>query len=254
MENQETQETNVAKKRQIRSIKVNVGGLKGLNLSGTIESVEKNKPITNSFLDGIKHPIHKELEDKIADLRAHALEICGLVTDTTPKQRIFELREGCEILSLEFELGEGGYFKIKASSRVFDKFQTISTPKIETTDGYPYFDEVMGLIEEILTEVDHYVNKTKVISNEELFISYIKHGKGVGINMEEYEAMDRDTKAEYLTKLLTKEGFIANVLDTQDMEEEMEEVGSEENSGVEVDGSGELDFEEPHFESQTKTK
>lgn len=262
MENQTTTEE-VVKKRQIRKIGINVGGLKGLSLSGTIESVEKNKPIINSFLDGIKHPIHRALEDKIADLRAHVLEICGLVISETPKSRVFELREGCEILAIEFELGEDAFFKIKASSRVFDKFQTITTPKIDTHDGYEWFDDVMDILKDILTEVDHYVNKTKIISNEELMISYIKHGKGVGVNMDEYEAMDRDAKAEFLQKKLTELGFLANVMDTEEMnEEEVEETTEEVEEPVEgIFGSGndggvkeELDFEAPTFESKAKSK
>lgn len=275
MENQEEVKKEAPKKREIKKIAVSVGGLKGLVLSGTVESMEKNKPITHTFVDGLKSPIHRELEDKIADLRAHWLEINGLVTETTKKDKVYELQESCAILSIEFELGDGGFFKIKGSSVVLDsKFISFSTPKVEATDNYEWFNVVMDLIKEILVEVDHYVNKTKVISNEELMIAYIKHGKGVGINMDEYESMDREAKAEYLTKLLTKEGFIANVMDTEEMnEEDVEEVlealeeGNliEENEETPVKDNGAgvnvmaesndlLDIAEPHFESKVKGK
>lgn len=251
MENQETKEV-APKKREIKKIIPKVGGLKGIEIFWNEESIEKNKSVTNTFSGYLKNPIHRELEDKIADLRAHVLEICGLVTDTTPKARVFELREGCEILSIEFETGEDSFFKIKASSRVLDsKFQNICTPKVEVADGYEYFSEVMDLIKEILIETDHYVNKTKVISNEELFLSWVRHGKNVDVNIDEYEAIeDREEKAKFLEKKLASLGFIANLMDTEEMnEEEMEEVESEETSATD-----ELDFEEPHFESQTKSK
>lgn len=219
------------KEKLIKKITVNVGGLKGLVLEGTVESVKENKIAINSFRDGVKHPIHLSLEDKIEELRFNVLDISGIIQDNTDKNEKKSLISGCDILSIEFERGKTPWFKIKANSRVFsDKFQTLPGVKVDQEDGYEYFDTVMKIIDAIVEEISHYVNKTKVISDEELMNSFVRHGKGKGIDMEMLSEMSAEDKAEWLHAELSKMGFLVNSIHVDEMndpDEEIEEVITE---------------------------
>jgi len=228
------------KERVIKKVSVNAGGLKGLTLCGTQEIIKENKISVDSFIDGKKRPIHQDLEDKIEELRYHALDICGLITDTTTKNEKISLLGGCDVLAFEFELGETGFFKIKVSTRVFDtKVITLTTPKVDSSDGYEYFDTVMKIIESILVEIKHFVDETKVISDSELAINYIRHGKGVKVDMEEYNSLDEDGKVAFHQDMLGKLGYLSNVIHVgADTDEDIE---SEEIS-LETKTDGEMEF------------
>ena len=233
----------MSKEKLIKKIAVNVGGLKGLTLSGTVESVKENKIAINEYCDKIKHPIHVALEAGIGDLRFAVLEICGLLQETTNKNVRASLLNDCKILAIEFQLGYTPWFKIKASSRVFDeKFHIICTPKVDEEDGYEHFNTVINIIKVILEEVNHYVNKTKVISDEELMESFVKHGKGKSLDREAMESMSAEEKSEWLHSELGKMGFIVNSVHMDDLvkEEDAEVIDLETTSG-----SNEIVFDEP---------
>lgn len=228
------------KEKLIKKIVVSVGGLKGLVLEGTVESVKENKIAINGFKDTVRHPIHVALEDKIGDLKFNVLDICGIIEDTTNKNVKMSRMANCEILAIEFELGDTPWFKIKASSRLFDeKFQTICTPKVDSEDGYEFFDTVIAIIKSILEEVDHYVNKTKVISDDELMESFVKHGKGKGIDKQMMEEMSAEEKSDWLHAELGKMGFLVNSVHLDDMKGEEEEIDLE----TSID-NGEINFED----------
>lgn len=227
------------KEKVIRKVAVTVGGLKGLVLSGTQEIIKENKISIDTFVNGIKKPIHNELEAKIEELRFHVLEICGLITESTTKNERIALIAGCDILAFDFELGEEGYFKIKASTRVFfDKVITLTTPKVDADDRYEFFDTVMKIIESILEEIKHFIDETKVISESELSINYIRHGKGVNVDMEAYNEMNEDEKAEFHQEALGKLGYLVNTIHVSDISGE----DDEEEIVTEVTGEVELDF------------
>lgn len=243
------------KERLISKISVNAAGLKGLILEGSQESLKNNKLVINGYKDTVRHPIHSALESAIEDLRFHVLDICGLYNDNLGlrKDEKHTLREGCEILSVEFQRGMDGWFKIQASSRVFDtKFQKITTPKINSEDGYEHFDTVMKVIDLIVEEIGHYVNKTKVISDEELAIAYIRHGKGGNIDMEALNEMSVEEKTKYIEEISHKLGFITNVTPMEEEEFEEEEIDEEAKFPVEGDdhkSDSEEKPEEPEFEA-----
>ena len=218
------------KEKLIKKIVVNVGGLKGLVLEGTQESIKENKIAINGFKDTVKHPIHLSLEDKIEELRFNVLDISGIIQENTDKNEKKSLIASCDILAIEFEKGSTPWFKIKASSRVFvDKFQILPGVKVEQEDGYEYFDTVMKIIDAIIEEIGHYVNKTKVISDEELMTSFVRHGKGKGIDMEMMSEMSAEEKAEWLHEELGKMGFLVNSVHVDEMNdsEVVEEVITE---------------------------
>jgi hypothetical protein len=211
------------KQRVIKKITVTAGGLKGIVLEGTKESVKENKIATNTFKDGVKHPINADLEDKIKEFRFFALDICGLITDETRKAEKVTLLEGCDVLSIEFEAGPTGYFKIKVASRVFDtKTITLTTPKTDSSDGYEYFDTVMNVIESLLEEVEQYEKGLKKISDEDLMISYIRHGKDKSMDMDKLNEMSAEEKADYCQGILEKLGCLVIRPDEVYEEEETE--------------------------------
>lgn len=215
----------MSKERQIRKISLNVSGLKGLILEGTYESYKDNKLVINGFKDTLKSPIHFELEDKIKELRFFALEICGLITDTTTKHEKSTLLEQADIISIEFKKGIDGFFKLKASSRVFDtKSQNLTTPKVDVSDNYEYYYTVMNIIEAILAEVDQYAKGLKKVTDEEIMMSYVRLRKDKDMDIERVMKMDSDQRAAYIEEVSKKLGFIANVMEVDDIEDgEIEE-------------------------------
>lgn len=210
--------------KTIRKISVKTGGLKGLKIEGTHEVFKDNKMVTDGFVMDKKHPIHQTLEDKISELRIHVLDICGLITPTTTKEEKKSLIGGCNITSFEFDLGLDGYFVIKAESRVFQtKFQVIKTPRTDSSDGYEYTDIVFDTIKEILEEVDLYAKGLKNLSNDEIVLMYLRHGKGVKVDMEGYGKMSDEEKATFHQDALGKLGYLTNVI----YESEISETGEE---------------------------
>ena len=233
-------------KRTISKITVSAGGLKGLILEGTRESAKENKIVTNTFKDGIKHPVNRELEDKIKEFRFFALDICGLITDDTKKAEKVTLLEGCDVLAVEFEKGVSGYFKIKVSSRVFDtKTITLTTPKVDSSDDYQYFDTVMNVLESLLEEVEQYEKGLKKISDEDLMISYIRHGKDKSMDLDKLNEMSAEEKADYCQSILEKLGCLVIRPDEVYEEGEVEEVSLETNTEplmLDVSNHNEEDF------------
>lgn len=216
----------MSKERTISKVIVQTGGLKGLVLEGTKKVYRENKLQLDGFRDTVRHPIHLALEDKIGDLRFSVLEICGLTNDKSglSKDEKKNLFYGCEIESIEFEQGVTGWFKIKAKSRVFDtKYQTLKTPKVDSSDGYDKFDTVMNIIAEMLEEIHHYENKTKLISNEELAISFVRHGKSGGVDMQMLEEMSMEEKMAFIEEMSLKNGLLVNLMPMEEEESEEEE-------------------------------
>lgn len=201
------------KEKQIRKVTLSSEGLKGLIIEGTLETVKENRIAINGFKDTVKHPIHLDLEEKIRDLRLHALTIAGLITDSTPKSEKSSLIGGCNVLS--FEVSED-YFVIKVESRVFDtKYIKFSTPKVDSSDGYEYFDIVNQLLKEILIEVHAYMKGLKKITDEEITVRYIQQGKS-NIDLDAFKEMSNEDKRDYMTAVLEKLGCI--VITNEDMD------------------------------------
>lgn len=201
------------KEKQIRKVTLSSEGLKGLIIEGTLETVKENRIAINGFKDTVKHPIHLDLEEKIRDLRLHALTIAGLITDSTPKSEKSSLIGGCNVLS--FEMSED-YFVIKVESRVFDtKYIKFSTPKVDSSDGYEYFDIVNQLLRDILIEVHAYMKGLKKITDEEITVRYIQQGKS-NIDLDAFKEMSNEDKRDYMTAVLEKLGCI--VITNEDMD------------------------------------
>lgn len=215
----------MSKERQIRKISLNVSGLKGLILEGTYETYKENKLVINGFRDTIRNPIHLELEDKIKELRFFALEVCGLITDSTNKHEKQTLLEQADIVSLEFEKGIDGFFKLKCTSRVFDdKTQNLTTPKVDMMDNYEYYDTVMNIIEAILVEVDQYAKGLKKVTDEEIMLTYVRLKKDKDMDLDKVMLLDSDARAAYIETVSKKLGFIANVMEVEEIDsEELEE-------------------------------
>lgn len=241
----------MSKERQIRKISLNVSGLKGLILEGTYETYKENKLVINGFKDTIRNPIHLELEDKIKELRFFALEVCGLITDSTNKHEKQTLLEQADIVSLEFEKGIDGFFKLKCTSRVFDdKTQNLTTPKVDIMDNYEYYDTVMNIIEAILVEVDQYAKGLKKVTDEEIMLTYVRLKKDKDMDLEKVMLLDSDARAAYIETVSKKLGFIANVMEVDEIdEEELDEELVEETET----GNNDL-FKKPIFDSENKDR
>ncbi len=196
----------MSKEKQIRKVTLSSEGLKGLIIEGTLETVKENRMVMNGFKDTVKHPIHLLLEDKIKDLRFHALNIAGLIVDDTKKEEKLSLIGGCNVLS--FEVGSDS-FVIKVESRVFDtKYIKFSTPKVDSSDGYEFFDEVNTLLSEILVEVHAYMKGLKKITDEEIAFMYIRHGKDKSVDADMFSAFTNEEKQEYCKRIIEELGGV----------------------------------------------
>lgn len=231
-------------KRTISKITVSAGGLKGLVLEGREDVAKDNKITEDGFKLTKKHPINRDLEDKLNEFRFFALHICGLITDSTPKNEKLTLIEQCDVLALDFEQGVAGYFKIKVASRVFDtKTITLSTPKVDSSDDYEWFDEVMKMLDGLLVEVDQYEKGLKKISDEDLMISFIRHGKNKEMTMDKLNEMSAEDRVNWLVAECEKYGCLVmqpdEIYETKDAEEVSLETKAEEPLVLQLDAAPE---------------
>lgn len=247
-------------KRTIRKITVQDKGLKGLIISGTEEVMKDNKTVINGFVDTLKFPIHADLEQKIADLRIYALEVCGLTNEDAKdlkKQEKFMLHHGAEVLSFEFEQGVLGWMKIKCSSRVFDsKTQNITTPKIDINDKYELFEPMMTNLDEILEEVKLYVSGQKKVTDEEFMLTYVRLGKDKNVTMDALNEMNAEERADYCQSVLEKYGCLVirpDEVSDEDVEEEVVEETEGTESGDLFDASN-MNISEMDIEAKEKLK
>lgn len=216
----------MSKEKQIKKVSLISEGLKGLSIKYTQESVKGNRVNVDVITKVIKHPIHLTLEDKIKDLRFHALNIAGLITDTTKKDEKASLIASSNMLS--FEVGKN-FFVLELESRVFsDKFIKFSTPKVDADDLYEFYDAVNETIGEILIEVHAYMKGLKKISDDEIAYMYVRQGKDKNVNAEMFDAMSPEDRKAYAIKVIEEElgGFVVlneDIVDTEatEVEEEM---------------------------------
>lgn len=198
----------MSKEKQIKKVTLSSEGLKGLVIKYTQESVKGNRVSVDLINKSIKHPIHLLLEDKIKDLRFHALNIAGLITDTTKKEEKASLIASSNMLSFEVD---GNWFKLTLESRVFDtKFMTFSTPKVDEDDMYEFYDAVKETIGEILVEVHAYMKGLKKISDEEIAYMFVRQGKDKNVNTEMFDTMSPEDRKVYAIKIIEEElgGFV----------------------------------------------
>lgn len=231
----------MSKEKKIRKVTLQASGLRGLVIEGTYESIKENKVVINGYKDTVRHPINLDLEAKIKELRWFLLDICGLITSNTSKHEKISLVEGCEVIGFEIN-DEDGYFVIKGVGRVFDtKYIKLATPKVDSSDNYEYFDTVNNVFKEILSEVEQYAKGLKKISDEELALNYIRHGKGGDVDENAFANMTNEEKAEYCTKVLEKLGCL--VIRNEDMDISDIDVSEEVSSLTAKSGEAELEFD-----------
>jgi len=245
----------MSKERTLRKISLNVSGLKGLVLEGTYEVYKENKLVINSFKDTIRTPIHLDLEDKIKELRYFALEICGLISESTGKHEKQTLLEQADIVSLEFEKGVDGFFKIKCTSAVFDnKTQNLITPKVDVMDAYEYYDTVMNIIDAILEEVDQYAKGLKKVTDEEIMMSYVRHGKDKNVDVTALNEMSAEDRADYCQSVLEKLGcLVIRPDEVEDNDIDEEEVKETEKPVLDINPA-DLNISELDVEAKEKLK
>jgi hypothetical protein len=105
---------------------------------------------------------------------------------------------------------------LKVESRVFDtKYIKFSTPRVDSSDGYEYFEIVNQLLRDILIEVHAYMKGLKKITDEEITVRYIQQGKS-NIDLDAFKEMSNEDKRDYMTAVLEKLGCI--VITNEDMD------------------------------------
>ena len=114
--------------KQIKKIKLNDDGLKGVEVTYMYPQEKDNMIWNNEHVEKRKHPIHGELENSIADLINFLIELCGYYTanpDVNEKNLLIS-----ETTVLELQMTPES-FKLSGEMRVLgDKFIKVSTPEI----------------------------------------------------------------------------------------------------------------------------
>ena len=216
--------------KQIRKIKLNDSGLKGLEVSYLHPEEKNNLVWNNEHIEKRKHPIHSELESAILDLRNFALEICGYYISEPGVNEKNQLISDTSVTEILMSVDA---FKISGEMRVIgDKFIKISTPEIESGDGYDHFETVMNIIKKITEETHEYMAGKKMLSNEEFLAKYAKV-KGDDVMVKDFKNMSAKEKRDACTDILQKMGAIVIIDEDAEIESINDQLTIEESPVVE---------------------
>lgn len=189
----------------IKKITLENNGLKGLTVDYVQQEVGNDKRYyNNEYTAHKKHPVHKELEHAVNDLKYHALEILGFIHESTKKNEKDELLYSTKIKSVQFD--EEG-FLISFVRELFDvKASAVNTPMIKQKDGYHAFDTVMDIIEKIVTETELFMENKKEVSDAEIAMRYIENKKDAKMDMETFKNLPPEEQRDFATKIVEKFG------------------------------------------------
>ena len=143
------------------------GGLKGCKVE--YEKVEKvgEREYRNVFNPTMKYPVQEEMLTCFGWLRGHLLAICGY------DEKDVQLIENLEITGVR--AGDGG-FVIMGKLGVYYNGKVVSlvSPYTVNEEEYSGYSDVMKIIEGIYEETKEYLNKTRIMQDRQLVISYYK--------------------------------------------------------------------------------
>ena len=164
---------------EIHEIKLINGGFKGLLCYIT---EERKTPNGRKYIDKDwkekNDPIHGKLDSPTKDLRKYLLDICGCLGDEANQAAIDYNIAETEITSIKMEKT---FFIFEGEKEwLNNKRFKLKTPKIESKDGYPNYDDVVKLIEEVKKQAIIYMEGKAKITDEEAAV--LKFLEKIGFN------------------------------------------------------------------------
>jgi hypothetical protein len=211
--------------KQVTKIKLVDGGLKGLEVTYIHPQEKDNMIWSNEHIEKRKHPIHKDLNKVIGDLRNFLLDVCGYYNETTSVMHKDYLIEECNVT--EVSIGGSDSFKISGELRVRgDKFIKIATPEVEIADGYEHFDTVQNIIKAAVLETHEYMAGKKKLDEADYLKMFAKR-KGDDVLIKEMKDMSKKELKDKCTEMLEKMGAIVLMDEEQEGQLELEPVSTD---------------------------
>lgn len=185
---------------QIKSIKLQNGGFKGIVVEYTESNPREGRDVIKTSKDTIRHPIHLGLEKPFKDLRFHLLEICNIVRGDMDKKDIDYTILESEITGIKID-GDG--FSILGTKEAFaGKRFKIETPLVTDEDGYEHYESVIALVATIVEETKVYMKGDAKVTDNELVERWVRAGKEKGFDYDSFAALPPEERGELCTRVL----------------------------------------------------
>jgi hypothetical protein len=195
----------------IKLVKLKKGGFHGAEVHFYIQETKGNRAYNTAVKKYPKDPIHKDLENLFLDLREHLLEICQMKTADETQMKFIALETS--VVGVEFDTD--GFILHGERSIFGNKSIKLNTPKVEESDEYPAFQEVMDIMRDIATETKLYIEGEKKVSDDELVERYLSAKRDKHMTLEAFNELPAEERREWATKLLEEE-FGAVVMHASD--------------------------------------
>jgi hypothetical protein len=203
--------------KQIKKIKLNDDGLKGVEVTYMHPQEKDNMIWNNEHVEKRKHPIHGELESDINVLRNFLLELCGYYIGSPNAEEKNQLIAETKVVEIQMTPES---FKISGEMRAIgDKFIKIGTPEIEIGDGYEHHETVQKILAKIVEEAHEYMAGRKRMSESDFLEKWAKR-KGDDVMIKELQHMGAKEKKDYYISALEKMGAIVLMDETAEVSEE----------------------------------
>lgn len=217
--------TTKTKEVRIGAISLNNNGSNGLVVKYEQTEIRNNREFFTEYSAKKKFPIHQELSDKFLELIPFLLELCNYESDPA-------LISGTKMVAVKYN--DNGFVLSGKMSAIADKEFAINTPLITDEDGYPNFDKVSQILNDIYSETKEYMEGKKVLSDIQYVINLNKGN--ADFDAKTFESLSQEEQWKIASDFMEKNKCIVTKLD--DIEEGEEEgephVIFEEEPSIEV--------------------
>jgi hypothetical protein len=201
----------------IKRITLNSNGFKGAEITYLKQDFKNQRPFINEIVEKRKHPIHMDFEKLFKDLREHLLDICQIANNRLSEVELKSLVLDTDVISIEFD---NEHFLITGEKQVFDEKRIkLKTCKVQQSDDYEGYHQVMGIIEALKIEATSYMDGLKIVSDREMMLRWLEAKKDAGMTKDQFEAMTEDEQKNYMNKTLNSK-FGADIEISEDSEED----------------------------------
>lgn len=203
---------------KIKKVKLLDGGFRGAEIE--YHKLEKNngRLFNNKHKPTLKFPVHLELEKKFKELRPFMLELCNVLDGSEEVDEKKYKMLYSEVVSVSFL--DNGFLLGGETVSIGNTRAYHETPKVYGDTGYKDFDAVRLILNELLKELQVYIEGTAKPSDEEVLIRWVERHENSGIDIDTIKGMSPEDQKKQLTELLEKAGAV--VMWNEEMEVDTE--------------------------------
>lgn len=211
---------NKEKQKQIASVKLVNGGMKGIEVEYLEPSVKGNVQFFDIYKSKRKAPVHEELEKAFVLTKSHLLDICGYTLEAEEREY---LMNALSVTGAKY--GEKGIILIGdlfvlGGTRVLK----LETPLITDEVEYPDFANLKSIIDNIYSETKEYMDGKKVMSDMQIVARF--NAKNEEFDYDSFTKMSKEEQREIATKILEEQGCM--VFHNDEITTELEGITEEE--------------------------